>query len=207
MLPVCSECRAYQREMLALNAKIASAMQLDVPELQMPELPAIETDNVVALPARSRWRTRCCLRSLRPSCSPCRFRLRSVRACQATTRWRKRCWRTWTMSRRRYASPTEPVATSGWHGRCRQSSRDWIAVLGLITYAQLCTINGKDVPHLVIQGEHGPITILLMPEEKVAEATPIDGENIQGVILPVGDGSIAIVGAREEKLEDVQTEC
>jgi hypothetical protein len=74
----------------------------------------------------------------------------------------------------------------------------------LITYAQPCKINGKDVPHLVIQGEHGPVTILLMPEEKVAEATPIDGKNITGIILPVGDGSIAIVGDREEQLETLQ---
>jgi hypothetical protein len=43
-----------------------------------------------------------------------------------------------------------------------------------------------------------------MPEEKVAEATPIDGKNITGIILPVGDGSIAIVGDREEQLETLQ---
>jgi hypothetical protein len=76
--------------------------------------------------------------------------------------------------------------------------------IGLITFAEFCTINGKDVPHLVMQGERGPITILLMPHEKVAEATPLDGVNIRGVILPVGDGSIAIIGDREESLEDVQ---
>ena len=74
---------------------------------------------------------------------------------------------------------------------------------GLITYAQSCTINGKEVPHLVMQGAHGPITILLMPHEKVAAATTLDGVNIKGVILPVGDGSIAIIGDREEQLDQV----
>ena len=29
----------------------------------------------------------------------------------------------------------------------------------------------------------------------------IDGESINGVILPVGDGSIAIIGERDENLE------
>jgi len=76
--------------------------------------------------------------------------------------------------------------------------------IGLITFAEFCTINGKDVPHLVVQGERGPITILLMPYEKVAIATPLNGVNIRGVILPVGDGSIAIIGDREESLERVQ---
>ena len=37
-----------------------------------------------------------------------------------------------------------------------------------------------------------------------AEAVSLDGENTHGVILPVGDGSIAIIGAREEKLERVE---
>ena len=75
---------------------------------------------------------------------------------------------------------------------------------GLITYAQSCSINGNSVPHLVVQGKHGPITILLMPYEKVSAATTIDGVNIKGVILPVGDGSIAIIGNREEQLDAVK---
>jgi hypothetical protein len=74
----------------------------------------------------------------------------------------------------------------------------------LITYAQPCVINGNSVPHLVIQGQYGPVTILLMPDEKVAEATPIEGANVKGVILPVGDGSIAIVGGRDEPLEAIK---
>ncbi len=76
--------------------------------------------------------------------------------------------------------------------------------VGLITYAVSCIINGNDVPHLVVQGEHGPITILLMPHEKVAEASSIDGVSVHGIILPVGDGSIAIIGSREEQLDKVK---
>jgi hypothetical protein len=75
---------------------------------------------------------------------------------------------------------------------------------GLITYAQSCKINGKRVPHLVIQGESGPITILLMPDEAVAKAEQLEGESIRGVILPVGGGSIAIIGDREEQLDRVE---
>ena len=74
----------------------------------------------------------------------------------------------------------------------------------LITYANPCIINGKRVPHLVVQGQHGPITILLMPEEKVNKETPLDGDTVHGVILPVGGGSIAIIGPREESLEPIQ---
>ena len=45
-----------------------------------------------------------------------------------------------------------------------------------------------------------------MPEEKVAVAMPFDGDNVHGVIIPAGDGSIAIVGPREEALESIRAD-
>lgn len=75
---------------------------------------------------------------------------------------------------------------------------------GLVTYAQSCVINGHTVPHLVVQGEHGPVTILLMPHEKVSAAQEIGNGVLRGVILPVGDGSIAIVGENPADLDRVR---
>ncbi len=71
---------------------------------------------------------------------------------------------------------------------------------GLITYAQSCVINGKEVPHLVIQGKRGPVTVLLLPDETIGETIPLTGEHIDGFILPVGSGSVAIIGERAETL-------
>ena len=67
-----------------------------------------------------------------------------------------------------------------------------------------CVINGKEVPHLVIQGKSGPVTVLLMPDEMVDGAQQIEGESINGVILPVGSGSIAIIGEEDERLDTIQ---
>jgi len=78
------------------------------------------------------------------------------------------------------------------------------AGLGLVSYARTCIINGKPVPHLVIQGENGPVTVLLMPEEMIDGPLQVDGESVNGVILPVGNGSIAIIGEDSENLEEVQ---
>jgi hypothetical protein len=76
--------------------------------------------------------------------------------------------------------------------------------IGLITYARSCEINGRLIPHLVIQGEKGPVTLLLMPEETISEPIRLNGKGVNGVILPVGNGSIAIVGEREERLEEIE---
>nr|NIS41236.1 DUF3379 domain-containing protein [Desulfuromonadales bacterium] len=45
----CAACQAYREEMLALDRKIAGALEINVPELVMPELADIEADNVVTL--------------------------------------------------------------------------------------------------------------------------------------------------------------
>ena len=75
--------------------------------------------------------------------------------------------------------------------------------VGLVTYAKTCPINGRDVPHLVVQGADGPVTLLLMAGEKLDAPVPLEGDGFHGVILPVGDGSIAIVGEKGQSVDDV----
>lgn len=67
--------------------------------------------------------------------------------------------------------------------------------LPLVSYANSCVINGRAVPHLVMQGARGPVTVLLMPSESVDTPVAIRAEGLEGVILPVGaGGSIALIG-------------
>jgi hypothetical protein len=200
----CADCQAYGAEILALNEKLAAAMEISVPELIMPELADIETENVVSLSSR------------RVLSRPAWFAMAATILLAAVVGIRM------TGTGVSYGTLEEQVLAhvdneasallpSSTPVSDRQLSRavsNDIATMnrdvGLITYAQSCSINGKDVPHLVIQGAHGPITILLMPHESVAEATTLDGVNIKGIILPVGDGSIAIIGDREEQLDQVK---
>ena len=185
----------------ALDLKIAKAMLIDVPELKMPELPEIDSSGVTSLPSRKR------------SMKPVWFAIAATMVLAASISVR--------MSGvfQSYDSLAEEVLAHIDHepgalrvtdvaiadDRLARAVPASIATYdrgeALITYAQPCTINGNTVPHLVIQGQYGPVTILLMPDEKVAEVTPIDGVNVKGIIIPVGDGSIAIVGGRDEPLE------
>ncbi|MGI9249534.1 MAG: DUF3379 family protein [Woeseiaceae bacterium] len=203
-LSVCSECQAFRTEIQSLNVRIARAMQISVPELRVPELPAIEANNVVAMTAR------------KPLSKPTWFALAATVMLAAVIGVRMLGLGV------SYDSLAEEVIAHLDHepAALRVSSTPVsvarlarvvpadVAELdhnaGLISYAQSCKINGKTVPHLVIQGERGPVTLLLMPDEAIVEAVSLDGENIHGVILPVGSGSIAIIGAREEKLERIE---
>ena len=53
-LTQCEACQAYRSEMLALDERISRALAIDVPELVIPELPNVDTENVVALSGRRR---------------------------------------------------------------------------------------------------------------------------------------------------------
>ncbi|MBT8103735.1 MAG: DUF3379 domain-containing protein [Gammaproteobacteria bacterium] len=203
-LSVCDECQAFRAEMQSLNVRIAKAMQIRVPELKVPELPAVARDNVVSMPAR------------KPRARSTWFALAATVTLAAMVGIRM------FGVGADYDSLADEVLAHLDHepGALRVSSTRVTDArlarvvpadiarmdqdVGLISYAQSCEINGKTVPHLVIQGEQGPVTILLMPEEAVAEAVDLDGENIHGVILPVGKGSIAIIGVREERLERIE---
>ena len=200
----CSSCQAYQREVQALNIRIAKAMLIDVPELRMPELPDIDTSGVTALPARKR------------SMAPVWFAIAAtvVLATSISVRMSGVFESHDSLAAEVLAHiDHEPGALRATNAVVSddQLARAVPALLAtyergesLITYAQPCVINGNTVPHLVVQGQYGPITILLMPDEKIAEATTLDGENVKGIIIPVGDGSIAIVGDRNEPLEAIK---
>jgi hypothetical protein len=79
------------------------------------------------------------------------------------------------------------------------------APVGQVSYAKLCPFRGQMVAHFVVQGERGPVTVMLLPDEDVAEATPINEGGFMGTIVPVeGGGSVAIVGQPDEDLEEIR---
>jgi len=204
----CSSCSALKAEMRALDVKIAAALEIEVPELTMPELPAIsDKGKVVDLSTRRpvRWTT------------PAWFGLAAsvVLATVIGVRFVNTDVDHGTLAQQVVAHlDYEPKALTVTDKavsdeRLYSVVRPAIATLdrdfGLISYAMSCEINGREVPHLVIQGEKGPVTILLMPHEMIDMPIQLDGQSIKGVILPVGDGSIAIIGERGEAIDQVKS--
>lgn len=196
----CSECRQYREALQQFDARLRQAMEIPVPPLKIPDLDS--TDNVVPMPKR-RMTTSIWL---------------GLAASVALAGWLGLA----------LMSPGEPRLSLAEeiiaHMDHEQASRvvTNVAVpertlasvvnsdvaelrpgIGLVTYARSCVINDKLVPHLVIQGEKGPVTLLLLPDESIDAAIPLEGSNINGVIVPVGKGSIAIIGVREESIEDI----
>ncbi len=73
-----------------------------------------------------------------------------------------------------------------------------------ISYAKSCFFRGRFVPHLVVQGEYGPVTVMILPNVHVETATRFEEDGYRGTLLPSGDGSIAIISSDDISSEDVE---
>lgn len=199
----CRGCADYRDSIRALDEQIARALAIEVPELDLPELPAFDDgpDNVVNLPYKKKG----------VLTTPMWIGLAASVALAAVLGVRFLAYdQTYDsladeiiahMDHEPYSLViTDEAVPEGRLERVMHTRATLDEEIGLISYAKSCVINGRRIPHLVIQGKNGPITILLMPEERVEETITLDARNVQGYIIPVGDGSIAIIG---ERLKDV----
>jgi hypothetical protein len=65
---------------------------------------------------------------------------------------------------------------------------------GLVSYANSCAFRGHVVPHLVVQTQSGPVTVMLLPDESARTTERFDEEGYRGMIVPVPHhGSIAVL--------------
>jgi hypothetical protein len=70
---------------------------------------------------------------------------------------------------------------------------------GMVSYAQSCLFRGHHVPHLVVQTDMGPVTVMVLVHENVAAARMFDEGGYRGTIVPMpGHGSIAVLVKGEE---------
>ena len=63
-----------------------------------------------------------------------------------------------------------------------------------VSYAMSCMFRGHAVPHLVVQTEQGPVTVLVLTEAPRQQREDIDEGGFQGVILPAPRGVIVVLG-------------
>jgi len=199
----CAGCREFTRRVQALNLDIARALQIDVPPPAIPDLPDVA--GVTALPARRRRsRTPYWFAIAASIVLATSIGLRLSGLFDAPVSLGEQVLA--HLDHEPAALRVTDIAVS--EERLQLVLPEDVAVFdrsrSLITYASPCVINGHPTPHLVIQGQNGPVTILLMPDEPVAAAVPLEGEHVHGMILPVGGGSIAIIASRGEPLDPIR---
>lgn len=74
--------------------------------------------------------------------------------------------------------------------------------MGLVTYVRSCEFRGHEVPHLVVQTADGPVTVLLLPQERVDGPVQFHEGRYVGTIEPLGAGAVAVIGGSPTQVRE-----
>lgn len=72
-----------------------------------------------------------------------------------------------------------------------------------VNYAGRCQVRSGPGLHLVLRGQQGPVTVLIMPGEFLAEELPIADQRFRGRIFRAPYGSFAVLGESNEAITPV----
>lgn len=87
-----------------------------------------------------------------------------------------------------------PVPGAALQNVLRETHMHLAAAAGVVSYARSCGFRGHQVPHLVIQTESGPVTVMVLVHEHPLRAAQFDEQGYRGVLVPVaGHGSLAVL--------------
>jgi len=70
-----------------------------------------------------------------------------------------------------------------------------------VTYASPCPFRGHIVPHLIVQTDRGPLTIMLLAHVKSEAAGEFAEGEYRGIVLPAGDGSVAVIAHKGQEFD------
>lgn len=62
-----------------------------------------------------------------------------------------------------------------------------------VIYAAPCPFRGRRIAHLVVQTDHGPLTVMLLPHVQVRQRETFSEDGLNGMLLPAGTGSVAVL--------------
>ena len=190
----CAECRIFTEKVQGFDAKLARALKIDVPPTTAEVVPLASrraaTPGVVAPGAaspRARW--------LALAASTV------LAALLVGTIW--------------VAIPTRSLAAAvvahmagepdAWQTQAAVPTPELDAVLlnakmalkpqaGTVSYASSCAFRGYVVPHLVVQSDSGPVTVMVLVHETRAKSQQFDEQGYRGVIMPMkGHGALAVL--------------
>ena len=70
-----------------------------------------------------------------------------------------------------------------------------------VVYASSCWFRGHFVPHFVVMTKDGPVTVMVLMNEKVQAAQRFNEDGYSGLLVPVRTGSVAVLSRTPMPLE------
>lgn len=94
-----------------------------------------------------------------------------------------------------YAIPDDALATM-----LSAQGMNLARAVGRVTYSTLCPVGSRVARHLVVRTAEGPVTLLLMPDDRKARQRAVtQADGMAALTIPAARGSIAIVASSLEQ--------
>jgi len=176
----CAECRRFRDETLALDGRLHAALELPLDGFRARSAPvkrfALAASLLLALLlAGGAW-------VLRPATALARDVVTHVEG-EADS---------WGADQR---LQPEEIA-----GILRTAGAHFDTSLPVV-YGYPCPFRGRPIAHLVVRTADGPRTIMLLPHDHVRWRKKFSQDGLEGVLLPAGKGSIAVL-SRDGEVPD-----
>jgi hypothetical protein len=71
-----------------------------------------------------------------------------------------------------------------------------------VRFADDCWIANAKALHLIVKGETGPVTLIMIPGSVAASEFKIADERFRGIVTPTSGGTLVILGNQQEPIED-----
>lgn len=172
-LPTCAACRQFHAETLALDGRLRAAL----------ELPLSKFRKTAPAPARRFALAASVALAVLVGGSFWLFRPQSALADEVVdhVRHESSSW-----------GAHEVLSAAELADVLRQAGVTFDTSMPVV-YAMACPFHGRLVPHLVVQTANGPMTVMLLAHEKVSERQEFSEGGFQGILLPAGEGSVAVL--------------
>lgn len=210
-LKTCPECRAYREQMLAFDARLRRALELDwhkiagtaPPSGPIPKPPPVPA-NVTPLPPKAR----------EPSAKRAQPRLFALAASVAAALvvggvlWLSRPPAslaaeivTHVEGEPHSWEKTEPITTERLDAVLRKSGVNLGSGMQPVVYASSCWFRGHYVPHVVVTTKDGPVTVMILLHERVNASQQFKEAGYSGLLVPAPNGSVAVLSRTPMNLE------
>ena len=210
-LKTCPECQAYRDQMLAFDAKVRQALELDWHKIAGTAPPAGPIPKTAPASATVTPLTQ---KAREPLTRPTRPRLFALAASVAAALviggvlWLSRPPEslaaeivTHVEGEPHSWEKTEPVTTERLDAVLRKSGVNLGSGMQPVVYASSCWFRGHYVPHVVVTTKDGPVTVMILLHERVNAAQQFNEAGFSGLLVPATTGSVAVLSRTPMNLE------
>lgn len=71
-----------------------------------------------------------------------------------------------------------------------------------VTYADDCWIAKQIAVHMIMRGENGPVSVMMIPNTPVDSEFNIGDERFEGLVTPTAAGNLVVIGEKQEAIAE-----